>query len=257
MKPRRSYSLFVPAAFAAVLSCLTSGTDAQTAASVKTDETVVLSEFQVNAAADKGSRASNSVTGSRFDAPIKDLPFALQAFTEEFINDIHPSTLYDIALYSPGVTYRSSDFTNGNAELAIRGFNVAAGGLYSSQSLRDGLKGPPIMDFSNVERLEVVKGPASFLYGQLAPGGMVNMITKSPKEKFQGSLLANYGSYGEYGGTIDVTGPIGGGFFYRAIASDTHDMNYWKPYDSNQWDFAPQLLWKMNDKASVAIKFEQ
>src|SRR5882757_10359841 len=121
------------------------------------NEMITLSEFQVSTSRDKGYRASNSVSGSRFDTPIKDLPFALQAFTEEFINDIHPSTLYDIALYSPGVNYRSSDFTNGNAELAIRGFNVAAGGLYSAQSLRDGLKGPPIMDFTNVERVEIVK----------------------------------------------------------------------------------------------------
>lgn len=226
------------------------------ASSGSSEEPVILSQFQVTTTADKGYRASNSVTGSRFDTPIKDLPIALQAFTAEFINDIHPETLYDIALYSPGVSYRSSDFTNGNAELAIRGFNIAAGGLYSAQSLRDGLKGPPIMEFSNVERVEIVKGPASFLYGQVAPGGMVNMITKAPKEKFQGSTTGSIGSYGEYRGLVDVTGPVGGGLFYRVGYSYSHDMSYWKPYDSNQWDLAPQLLYKLNDQASLAVKFE-
>src|SRR5258708_3003473 len=234
---------------------------AQTAATAapddQTDNVVRLSEFQISTDQDKGYRASNSVSGSRFSTPIKDLPFALQAFTSEFINDIHPETLYDIALYSPGVSYRSSDFTNGNDELAIRVFNVAAGGLYSSQSLRDGMKGPPVMEFSNVDRVEVVKGPASFLYGQLAPGGMVNMITKSPKEKFQGNVMASYGSYDEYRGMLDVTGPLNKSLFYRAVLSYSHDMNYWKPYDSKQWDFAPQILYKLNSNASLAIKFEQ
>lgn len=221
------------------------------------DEILQLSTFQVNATKDKGYRASNSVTGSRFDTAIKDLPFALQAFTAEFINDIHPETLYDVAMYSPGVTYRSTDFTDGNAQLGIRGFNVAQSNLYNSQTLRDGMRGPPIMEFANIERVEIVKGPASFLYGQLAPGGMVNMITKAPKEKFQGRLDLGYGSYGEYNSMLDLTGPAGGGLFYRVVLAGSHDMNYWKPYDSNQTDFAPQFLYKASDQVSLAVKFEQ
>lgn len=65
---------------------------------------VRVSPFDVAAYLDSGYRASNSVSGSRFDAPIRDLPFAIQAFTGDFIRDQKPVTIFDVARYSPGVT---------------------------------------------------------------------------------------------------------------------------------------------------------
>lgn len=81
-----------------------------------------VSPFEVSAYLDSGYRASNSVPGSRLDTPIRELPFAIQAFTESFIKDQKPRDIFDIARYSPSVTYRSNDFNEGNANLAIRGF---------------------------------------------------------------------------------------------------------------------------------------
>ena len=63
--------------------------------------------------------------------------------------------------------------------------------------------------------MEVVKGPASFLYGQVAPGGIVNVITKSPQPKFAATADARYGSYGQYRFDADVTGPASKTLFYR------------------------------------------
>src|SRR5438105_2032291 len=82
---------------APLLAAVVSGQTSAPAGATDDKEVITLSEFQVDATKDKGYHASNSVSGSRFDTPIKDLPFALQAFTQEFINDIHPSTLYDVA----------------------------------------------------------------------------------------------------------------------------------------------------------------
>lgn len=81
-----------------------------------------VSPFEVSAYLDSGYRASNSVPGSRLDTPIREFPFAIQAFTESFIKDQKPRDIFDIARYSPSVTYRSNDFNEGNANLAIRGF---------------------------------------------------------------------------------------------------------------------------------------
>ena len=74
-----------------------------------------------SSAVDRGYRASNAVSGSRFDVPIRELPFAIQAFTESFIKDQKAQNIFDVARFSPGVTYRSNDFNEGNANLAIRG----------------------------------------------------------------------------------------------------------------------------------------
>ncbi|MGZ8916406.1 MAG: TonB-dependent receptor plug domain-containing protein, partial [Methylobacter sp.] len=136
-----------------------SSTDLKDVADMDLDELVKVrvSPFEVSTRMDTGYRASNSVSGSRFDTPIRDLPFAIQAFTESFIKDQKPVNIFDVARYSPGVTYRSNDFNEGNANLSIRGFAVSAtpGNV---QMLRDGLHGPSIFDFTNVSRVEVVKG---------------------------------------------------------------------------------------------------
>ncbi len=216
---------------------------------------VRVTPFDVSAHLDCGYRASNSVSGSRFDTPIRDLPFAIQAFTEEFIKDQKPVNIFDVARYSPGVTYRSNDFNEGNANVAIRGFAVSStpGNV---QILRDGFHGPSIFDFTNISRVEVVKGPASFLYGQVAPGGVVNVITKNPQPVFAATAESRYGSYGQYRFEGDVTGPATKTLFYRLASSYDQDSHYWNPYDAHSWDVAPSLLWQPNDRLSVSLKYE-
>jgi iron complex outermembrane receptor protein len=216
---------------------------------------VRVSPFDVSADLDNGYRASNSVSGSRFDTPIRDLPFAIQAFATSFIKDQKPRDIFDIARYSPGVTYRSNDFNEGNANLAIRGFAVSAtpGNV---QILRDGFHGPSIFDLTNVSRVEVVKGPASFLYGQVAPGGIVNIITKSPQSQFAATADATMGSYGQYRIEADITGPASPTLFYRLAASYDQNMHYWEPYDAHASNFSPSLLWQPDERFSVSLNFE-
>ncbi len=216
---------------------------------------VPVSPFDVSAHLDRGYRASNAVSASRFDAPVRDLPFAIQAFTESFIRDQSPRDIHDIARYSPGVTYRSNDFNEGNANLAIRGFAVSSvpGG---TQILRDGALGPSIFDFTNIARVEVVKGPSSFLYGQVAPGGIVNIITKSPQPRFEASGEAGIGSYGQYRAKADVTGPASSTLRYRLAASYDQDIHYWEPYDAHSRNFSPALWWQPSDRVSVSLKYE-
>jgi iron complex outermembrane receptor protein len=217
---------------------------------------VRVSPFDVSTRLDLGYRASNSVSASRFDAPIRDLPFAVQAFTESFIDDQRPVNLFDVARYSPGVTYRSNDFNEGNANVAIRGFTVST---YPAgvQVLRDGYPGPPILDFTNVSRVEVVKGPASFLYGQVAPGGVVNVITKRPQPQLAATARAATGSYGQYRFEGDVTGPLARTLSGRVAASWDQDLHYWKPYDAHSWDVAPAVRWEPHRRVAVSASYER
>ena len=214
-----------------------------------------ISPFEVAARLDRGYQASNAVSASRFDAPIRELPFAIQAFTESFIRDQKPVNLFDVARYSPGVTYRSNDFNEGNANLSIRGFVVGqrAG---AHQVLRDGFDGPSIFDMANVSRVEIVKGPSSFLYGQVAPGGIVNVITKSPQRRFSAQADLSYGSYGQHRATADLTGPASPTLSYRLVAAYDRDMHYWEPYDAQAYTLAPSLLWQPDHRMSVTLKYE-
>ncbi|AEG00805.1 TonB-dependent receptor plug [Methylomonas methanica MC09] len=217
---------------------------------------VKVSPFEVSSQLDSGYKASNSVSGSRFDTPIRDLPFAIQSFTASFIKDQKPRDIFDVARYSPGVTYRSNDFNEGNANLAIRGFAVGSLAGGNIQVLRDGVHGPSIFDFTNIARVEVVKGPSSFLYGQVAPGGIVNVITKNPQRQFAANADARYGAYGQHRFDVDVTGPATSTLAYRFAASYDQDIDYWKPYDAHTWNISPSILWQPSDRLSVTFKYE-
>jgi iron complex outermembrane recepter protein len=216
---------------------------------------VQVTPFAVSTRGDQRYRASNSVSGSRIDTPIADLPFAVQAFTGAFIDDQRPETVFDVVRYSPGVTYRSNDFNEGNANVSIRGFAVG-NKPGDTQLLRDGLRGPSLLDLTNVERVEVVKGPASFLYGQLAPGGVVNVITKDPQPRLQAQARAAYGSYGSYRLDADVTGPATPELWFRLASSYRQDLDYWHPYDAHTADVAPALAWHPNERMTLAVKYE-
>ena len=246
------HGLGLPAA-ALLLACVVCPATAQTAPATKpaTEAAIVLTPFAVSASQDKGYRASNSVSGSRIDTPIKDLPFALQAFTSDFIADINPRELYDVVKFSPGVTFRGEDFAGGNTRLSIRGFDT------NSNPLRNGFSGPPIVDSANISRIEVVKGPASFLYGQLAPGGLVNIITKRPLARQQTTLRQEIGTDDYLRSQVDTTGPVANtNVFYRVAGSWQNDIQSYKPYEAKQWALAPSALWQVTRNASISVDFE-
>jgi iron complex outermembrane receptor protein len=110
---------------------------------------------------------------------------------------------------------------------------VTARGFRQQENFYDGLRGDPYIGFAvpqlfNIERVEFLKGPAGMLYGQTAPGGLFNYVTKKPDEVFQGSLKGVIGTENRYGVQAEVSGPVGeivalrGGAFFedRDLARD-------------------------------------
>src|SRR4051812_4788 len=200
-----SRAFFVGASFLiAALAALAvhAQTNAPSAAAAASEEVVKLSEFQVTTTADKGYRAGNSVSATRIDTPIKDLPFAISAFTPQFISDIGARDLWDVVQYAPSVTSAGREFNGGNSVYTIRGFDQAP--------QHNGFVGEAYVDTTSVERVEVVKGPSSVLYGQVAPGGTVNYITKRPGAKSFATWNGQIGSYDFYRASIDLNQPLHG-----------------------------------------------
>lgn len=90
---------------------------------------------------------------------------------------------------------------------------VTARGFRQQENFYDGLRGDPYIGFSvpqlfNMERVEFLKGPAGMLYGQTAPGGLFNYVTKKPSQTFSASIGAVAGTQSRYGGQAEVTGPV-------------------------------------------------
>jgi iron complex outermembrane receptor protein len=170
---------------------------ADSAADPKNDETIRLSPFEVKAENNRGYIASESMTGSRVATPIRELPFSVNVLTSEFFDDFALFELNDNVAYIGSFT--GLDQGGG---FNLRGFNASA-------QLRDGFFRLGRYGSSNVDRIEVIKGPNAAIYGQTSPGGMLNMISKKPRKNRSVSLSGYVGSYDTNREVFEATGPIG------------------------------------------------
>jgi iron complex outermembrane receptor protein len=190
----------------------------------KTDDKIVmLNPFEVTTSGDIGYKAASSVSATRIDTPIANLPFAISAITPEFIKDTNSISLYDAVKNSAGVSSGARGFNFGSDAFNIRGFTQAPqrDGFYESD------RGNTYVDTVNLERVEVVKGPASLLYGQIAPGGTVNYITKRPMTRAFASVSLAGGSYDYMRATADLNQPlVGEKLLFRINASWNNDLQF-------------------------------
>lgn len=114
---------------------------------------------------------------------------------------------------------------------------VTARGFRQQENFYDGLRGDPYIGFAvpqlfNIQQVEFLKGPAGMLYGQTAPGGLFNYITKKPSERFEASAKGVVGTESRYGAQVEASGPVndivalrGGAFFEDRDLPRTHAGN--------------------------------
>ncbi len=225
---------------------------AQETAPAKTPgDVITLSAFSVTTTSDRGYRAGNSVSATRVDTPIKDLPFSISAFTEQFIEDIGALELLDVVSYAPGVTSGAKEFTQGNNRYSIRGFD----GDVTPQ--RNGFVGARYVDSGNISRVEVVKGPASLLYGQITPGGTVNYITKRPTEKTFVRVKQQVGTDDFWRTDLDVNQSVADGKLGLRLVGAYENLLAWaNPSGGDSHLIAGAAKIGIADRATLIVDFE-
>ncbi|MES2474797.1 MAG: TonB-dependent siderophore receptor [Verrucomicrobiota bacterium] len=205
MKPSKS---ILPALW--VLSFPITAIQAQTAEKAEATE---LDPLTVTASSTVASGAYNypetAVGGLKTETPLLETAQAISVVTEQLIQDQGTPKLEDVlsnvAGISPGGYYGDWDYYR------IRGFDA------SFNTFRDGLRGDYGMnaEIFGVERVEVIKGPASTLYGQAPLGGLVNLVSKRPQHEAAGEVGMTVGSHNLYEGTVDYNTPL-----YRSSQAD-------------------------------------
>ncbi|WP_053151312.1 TonB-dependent siderophore receptor [Pseudomonas sp. Pf153] len=201
---------------------------------------------------DEGYTASQASTASKSDVPIKEEAQSINVVTQQTLDDYQVRSLNDAMKFVSGVS-QGNTLGGSRDSLVKRGFGTNDDGSI----LRDGVRSNLGHNFSaTTERVEVLKGPASMLYGALEPGGLVNVISKKP-EYTQSTTLSG-SAYSEGGGTmaLDTTGPLGDtGLAYRLIAERGHE-DYWRNYGVNESTLvAPSLAWT-GERASLNLSYE-
>lgn len=217
--------------------------------------TVTLSPFEVRSERDTGYVATNTISGTKLDTPIKEIPIAIQVVTEDLIRDLQAVTIEDATRYATGVSQPvgSSEFGAADGRFNLRGFSFAS-------PKRNGFSTPGTIDMTNVSRIEILKGPASVLYGEATAGGIVNYLTKSPKSKPESTVQLQFGSYDFYRAQIESTGPIGklfgGPVLYRLDASYLDRGSHINDHDQRQTFISPLVQWRPLATTQLTFQYE-
>jgi iron complex outermembrane recepter protein len=157
------------------------------------------------------------VTARKQNESLQEAPVAVTAFTAETIESLGLANINDIARFSPGVTFQAA-FGRGTERPVIRGASsiiasvnptAESGAAYFVDGIyyAGAISG---FDIREVERVEVIKGPQSALYGRNTYSGAINFITKGPAEEFDASFLLAGGQHDEYRASASVSGPLVG-----------------------------------------------
>ena len=194
--------------------------------------------------ATRGYQPVSTTTATRSDTPLINIPQAVNIVSQDVLKDQKAQSLDDALSNISGIN--QSNTLGGTQDAVIRrGF----GDNRDGSILTDGFKTALPRSFNaTTERVEVLKGPASTLYGILDPGGMVNVVTKKPQQAFSGEIYGSASSFG--GGTtgLDFTGPIKDTDFAYRLISEYKNVDYWRNFGKTKdWIISPSLSWYGED----------
>lgn len=195
---------------------------------------------------------STSSTASKSEVPIRDEAQSVNVVTQQTLDDYQVKSLDDAMKFVSGVS-QSNTLGNSKDALIKRGFGTNDDGAI----LRDGIRSVVGHNLgATTDHVEVLKGPASLLYGAIEPGGLINVVSKQPQ--YTRSTTITGSGYSEGGGTfsVDTTGPVENtGLAYRLVAERGHE-DYWRNYGVNEHTLvAPSLSWT-GERAKLTLAYE-
>jgi iron complex outermembrane receptor protein len=196
-------------------------------------------------------------TATRIPAPIQDTPRSVEVVTRQVIDD-QKVIRFSEALRNVSGTFQSSTQGGQGGTFMIRGFasdlNVFKNGFRDDSTFSSRVQ----RDIINIERIEVVKGPPSYLYGRSDPGGVINQITKAPLRNpyYSGEMII--GSYGLYRPTMDIGGPFNDSktLTYRFNAMYESAESYREGVKTERFFLTPTFGWDIGSRTTFRFEGE-
>ena len=179
---------------------------------------------------------------------IRDIPQSINVITEKLIDDVKLDTLKDALHYSAGITFAATE--NGtDQDIRLRGFPVATTG----DLLIDGMRDPSQYDRDtfNMDRIEVLRGSASMIFGRGSTGGVINQVTKKPLLADQSDVVGTVGSRGYYRGTGDFNVRTGESSAFRLNAMWNKADNGGAKID--KYGIAPSYSWGIGERNEFTV----
>lgn len=207
------------------------------------------------------------VTATKREQTLQEVPVAVSVVSADVMNDAQVLDIKDLQFLVPSLRVSQLQ-TSANATFLIRGFGNGANnagvepsvgvfidGVYRSRSASS------LADFPNLERIEVIKGPQSTLFGKNASAGVINVVTAKPSlDGYTGSAAFTYGDYDQVIVKGDVSGPLSDTFAWSLSGNYNQRDGYFTNLETgtdfnelSRWGVRGQLLWAPSDNFEARL----
>ncbi len=192
-------------------------------------------------------------SATKSDTPIMETARSVSIETNEMLLNQGALNLADAYLYAPGVFGETYGFATRGDWVKVRGLDVP--------EYRDSLQAlfsnynNTRPDIYTIEQVEILKGPASVLYGRGSPGGIVNVVSKVPEEDPHHELVLEYGNYDRFQMAGDFTGAIDadGDWLYRMILVSRESDSQVDFVSEDATVIAPSITWRPGDSTNITL----
>ncbi|EMD99489.1 TonB-dependent siderophore receptor [Pseudomonas stutzeri] len=196
----------------------------------------------------EGYVAKRSVGATKTDTPIIETPQSISVITADRIRDQGSLTIQDSLRYVAGMRGEAYGIDSRGDSALVRGTSpgIFLDGLQKGVGYYNNTRTDPF----TLERIEVLKGPSSMLYGQSPVGGLLNLVSKRPQAEQRSELQLQYGSFDRKQIAFDSTGPLDddGTLLYRVVAIQRDSQTQVDHTKDNRLVFMPSLTWRPNEQ---------
>ncbi|WP_010225496.1 TonB-dependent siderophore receptor [Pseudomonas donghuensis] len=201
----------------------------------------------------EGYKANRSASATRTDTALHETPQSVSVVPKDVLEDTGATRLQDGLDYAGGVGRANNFGGQGLTTFTVRGFTT--GEFYRNGfPINRGYPNAP--DANTVERLDVLRGPATSLYGRGDPGGTFNVVSKQPLPESKVILGSQFDDQGMHRATLDATGPLSqdGSLAYRLNVLGEGGESFRDDVESERYDVAPVISWQVNDSTKVVFE---
>ena len=203
-----------------------------------------------------------SAAGTKTDTPLLETPQSVSVLSRDNLDARGIETVTEALQYTAGVSPQTGGKDPRYDGAKIRGFETYGNGQFRD-GLRDMANATSFSVFRNepygVQRVDVVKGASSVLYGQNGPGGLVDLISKRPQDKAFGEVAGSIGNFDRFQGAFDVGGPVtkDSTLLYRLTGvlrdSDAQIAHFSDKVKDDRAYIAPAITWQPNANTTLTI----
>ncbi|MCD7044388.1 TonB-dependent siderophore receptor [Pseudomonas sp. MAFF 311095] len=203
----------------------------------------------------KGYRATRSASATKTDTALRDIPQSISVIPATVLKDLGSTNVERALEFAGGVSKQNNFGGLTLYEYSVRGFTT-------SEFYQDGFSAnrgyPSTPDAANIERIEVLKGPAASLYGRGDPGGTVNIVTKKPQPEAFTTLQTSAGSWDRYRTAVDVNTPLDGeGNVLSRVNLAVEDNHSFRDHVQSKRVFvAPSFSWQLDPDTHLLVESE-